>query len=297
MGNEIMTQEDQHPLTANAVIARVRRIQEVMKAVMKENTHFGVIPGCQKPSLWKPGAEVLLMTFRIAPDEPKVEDLSTADAIRYRVTRTGLANGAAVAAGIGECSSDEEKYKWRFAVCKAEYDKTPEDRKREKYKRDGSTIQQVRTNPADVANTILKMADKRAYIAMTILATAASDCFSQDLEDLPPEIAEGLESGGQPAKEPIKAAEKKADAKGPAEAGVVTFVPVEVQTKTGTGDKGPWTKFGIKSPDGKVYGTFDENFGALAQDSAKDKIEITVQWFLEKGKYLSIKAMTPAANQ
>lgn len=293
---EIATTQDQYPMTANAVIARVRRIQEIKQAVMKKDTHFGVIPGCKKESLYKPGAEMLLLTFRIAAEEPKVEDLSTPDAIRYRVTRNGTVNGALVASGIGECSSDEEKYRWRKAVCDQEFIETPEDRKRNVWKngRDGVyQVKQIRTNPADVANTILKMADKRGYVAMAILATAAGDIFTQDIEDLPPEIAEGLENDGEPAKEPIKKAEKKADA----EAGVVTFVPVEVQTKTGEGDKGPWTKYGVKAPDGKVYGTFDENYGALAQDSAKDKLAVTVQWFLEKGKYLSIKSMGPAANQ
>jgi hypothetical protein len=209
MENEMAVVGDERfPLTANAVVARVRLIQEVMQKVMKKDTHYGVIPGCAKPSLWKPGAEQLLVTFRIAPDEPKVEDLSTGDSIRYRVTRTGRANGQTVAAGVGECSSDEEKYKWRRPVCDAEFEAAPEDRKRLKYKRDGGTEKQIRTNPADVANTILKMADKRAFVAMTLLATAASDIFTQDLEDLPPEVAESIE-GRAERSEPIRAPEAK----------------------------------------------------------------------------------------
>ena len=212
---EMTTTQDQYPMTANAVIARVRRIQEVMKAVMKKDTHYGVIPGCKKESLYKPGAEVLLLTFRIAAEEPKVEDLSTADSIRYRVTRNGTVNGQLVASGIGECSSDEEKYKWRKSVCDEEFSETPEDRRREKwikpYDKAAYKLKQVRTNPADVANTILKMADKRGYVAMSILATAAGDIFTQDLEDLPPEIAESLEEAATSAKEPIKPATPKPD--------------------------------------------------------------------------------------
>lgn len=46
---------------------RTHAIQEVMKGVMKEGTHFGTIPGTPKASLWKAGAEVLCMTFRLAP--------------------------------------------------------------------------------------------------------------------------------------------------------------------------------------------------------------------------------------
>ena len=289
---ELVT-SDQYPLTANAVIARVRRIQEVMKAVMKKDTHYGVIPGCKKESLYKPGAEVLLLTFRIAAEAPIVEDLSTPDAIRYRVTRNGTVNGVLVASGIGECSSDEEKYKWRKAVCDQEFDETPADRKRSAWKngRDGVyQVKQIRTNPADVANTILKMADKRGYVAMSILATAAGDIFTQDIEDLPPEIAEGLESHGEPAKKPITPPQAK-----PAQSdvGSAKFVPVEVLLSHSKPDaEKPWTKFGIKAPDQKVYGTFDENFGALAQDAVKDKSEVTVGWVLEKGKYLTVKTLT-----
>lgn len=284
--NGVAVVDEQHyPLTANAVVARVRLIQEVMGKVMKENTHYGIIPGCAKPSLWKPGAEQLLVTFRIAPDEPRVEDLSTPDCIRYRVTRVGRSNGNVVAAGIGECSSDEDKYKWRSPVCEAEYEATPEDRRRLKFKRDGTSFKQIRTNPADVGNTILKMADKRAVIAMTLLATAASDIFTQDLEDLPPEIAQGLEPK-EPAKAPIEPPKEKKSAPVACD-GQDTFIPETVSKKPGSkGDK-TWIKFGIKSPSGEWFGSFDENFGALAEDAAKAKTKITVYWKVN-GQYKDV---------
>lgn len=295
MENEVAVRNEQYPLTAMAVVAQVRLIQEVMQAVMREGTHYGVIPGCAKPSLWKPGAEKLLVTFRIAT-ESIVDDLSTQDEARYRVTRRGAAihSGLFVGSAVGECSSSEEKYKWRFASCKAEFEATPEDRRRLKYKRDGSAIEQIRTNHADVANTILKMADKRAYVALALNTTAASDIFTQDIEDLPSEIAEGLESHGEPAKRPITPPQAKPAASGD---GVVTFVPVSVEVRTGEKDGKAWTKYGIKAPDGKVYGTFDENFGNLAQDSAKDKAEVIVGFKLDKtGKYLNVVIMKPAVT-
>lgn len=294
MENEIAVRETQYPMTAMGVVAQVRLVQEVMKAVMKKDTHYGTIPGCQKPSLWKPGAEVLLVTFRIA-SESFVDDLSSQDESRYRVTRKGTAinSGLFVGSGIGECSSNEEKYKWRFAVCQAEYDNTPEDRRREKYKRDGTTIKQVRTNHADLANTILKMADKRAFVALALNATAASDCFVQDLEDLPAEIAEGLENGGEPARQPISQPKPKAEASGD----IVTFVPTEVQIKDGEKGGKPWRKFGIKAPDGKFYGTFDENFGDMAMRAKDDKTTITIGFKLDKtGKYLNVVTLTVPAS-
>ena len=40
---------------------------------------------------------------------------------------------------------------------------------------------------ADVYNTVLKMAKKRALVDATLTATAASDIFTQDVEDFGPE--------------------------------------------------------------------------------------------------------------
>lgn len=164
------------------IISHVAMVQEVMRAVMKPEVHYGVIPGTDKPTLYKQGAEVLCMAFRVA-DSYQVEDLSTPEVVRYRVTCTGVhqVNGLVLGTGMGEASSGEEKYKWRKAWDE-EFEATPENLRRiktGKYK-----TKQVRTEPADLANTILKMANKRAKIAMTINVTACGDMFGQDLEDM-----------------------------------------------------------------------------------------------------------------
>jgi hypothetical protein len=179
-------------LTAVQVRAQVQLIQQVQKAVMKKDTHYGVIPGCQKPSLYKAGAEVLATTFRLAVD-PEVIDLSSRDEIRYRVRvkLTSIINGNFVGVGIGECSTNEEKFMWRKAVCDEEFEATPDDRKRVKWakgKEGAYSTSQVRTSMADQANTVLKMAKKRAQIDAILTATAASDIFTQDLEDMPEEL-------------------------------------------------------------------------------------------------------------
>lgn len=187
-------------LTASEIRSDVNLIQEVMKAVMIPQVHYGTVPGCgDKPTLLKPGAEKIASTFRLAID-PVVEDLSKDDEIRYRVAAkvTHQVSGQFLGSGIGEASTNEEKYKWRKVVSPAEWDATAEDRKRVKYGRD-YTIQQIRTNPADVANTVLKMAKKRALIDAVLTITAASDCFTQDIEDLPEEVAAEVASNGQPA--------------------------------------------------------------------------------------------------
>lgn len=183
--------------TALEIRSQVNRIQEVMEAVMKDGQHYGVIPGCgDKPTLLKPGAEKLMMTFRLAV-EPEVEDLGDTYVRRYRVrTRvTSQMTGVFLGSGVGECSSDEEKYAWREAVCREEFDAVDPALRREKWKKGLSEpIFQVHTNPADVANTILKMAKKRSLVDAILTVTAASDIFAQDYEDMPEE----LRTNGQP---------------------------------------------------------------------------------------------------
>ena len=190
------------PLTANDIRAQVNIIQEVMKAVMKQDIHYGIIPGCDKPSLWKAGAEKILSTFRIAI-EPIVEDLSTADEARFRVSTkaTSMPTGLFLGSGIGEASSSEDKYKWRATICDEEWDElNKKGLARLKWKRGKDkpyTIRQVRANIADVANTVLKMAKKRSMVDVTLTVTAASDCFTQDIEDLPEEYMDAVDREDQ----------------------------------------------------------------------------------------------------
>lgn len=187
-------------LTAADVRAQVNLMQDVLQEVMQEGVHYGKIPGTNAKSLWKPGAEKIMATFKLAGD-PETEDLSADGEIHYRVKlRLSTPGGTFVGAGIGECSSREEKYAWRAMVCQAEYDATPENRRRIKYAKDGQHKKQVRTNPWDVSNTILKMAKKRAQVDATLTATAASDIFTQDIEDLPPEVvAEIIDKNDRPS--------------------------------------------------------------------------------------------------
>ncbi len=187
-------------LTAADVRAQVNLMQDVMHEVMKDGTHYGTIPGTKSKSLYKAGAEKLMTTFRLAGD-PEVTDLSKDGEIAYRVkVRLSTAGGQFIGAGIGECSSSEEKYSWRAAVCDEEFDDTPENRRRIKYAKWQGRVErkkQVRTNPADVANTILKMAKKRAQVDAVITATAASDIFTQDIEDLPDEVVAEIVGGNR----------------------------------------------------------------------------------------------------
>ncbi len=166
----------------SALIARRAQINQVLEEVMVEGTHYDTLPGTNTPTLLQPGAQVLASTFQIAPTYG-VEDLGDADHFRYRVVCRGIQQNtlALLGEGLGEASTLEEKYMWRQAAVAAEYDATPEDRRREKYYRGNDRpVLQVRQWHHDQANTVLKMAGKRAYVAMILNVLGASDMFTQD---------------------------------------------------------------------------------------------------------------------
>lgn len=182
---------------------RIDAIQGLMRTVLKEGVDYGKIPGMpkdSKPTLFKPGSEQILSMFCIAA-KPIVEDLSTPDCFRYRVTveLTNEASGTFLGAGVGECSSHETKYKWRRTYVKEEYDATDPDRRRIKFSRfqkngKWETVQemQIRQEPADVANTCLKIAKKRGQIDATLTTTGASSMFGQDWDTMNEETREEL---------------------------------------------------------------------------------------------------------
>lgn len=204
--NAVVEMQPMQIMSVAAMTERINSIQTVTRNKMIEGVHFGTIPGTQKPTLYKAGSEMLLTMFQIGP-ELTVLDLSSGDRIKYRVTATGIhiPTGRVIGQGIGECSSDEEKYRWRNAVCDEEFAETPEGRKRTKWGRAWNASQhchdiyqtkQVRTTPDDLGNTVLKMAKKRAQIDMTLTALGVSDLFNQDIEDLPPELRQGAADDG-----------------------------------------------------------------------------------------------------
>jgi len=199
-------------LTPEYIVHQVRTIQSLMGSVMKIEEHYGVIPGCKKPSLYKSGAEKLSLMFRLAPEYiihqtemPRGHrDVSVTCNIKH------IGTGAFLGSGVGSCSTMEAKYRWRNAArkcpnCgkeaiikgKAEYgggwlcfdrkggckSKWP-DGAEEIEKQENGRIENE--DIADQYNTVLKMAKKRAHVDAILTVTAASDIFTQDVEDLPP---------------------------------------------------------------------------------------------------------------
>lgn len=186
MEQAVIEVSESRPLTKNDILAQVQLIQEVMRNVMHDGEHYGVIPGCgQKPTLLKAGAEKILMTFRMAPEFEVVPMFPGEDnKVGYRVTcRVVNRDGKFMGSGVGEASSEEKKWKWRKAVCQEEWDEADPAERRKKWEAGGKFELQVMNNPFDLSNTILKMAKKRAQVDATLTATACSDIFTQDIEE------------------------------------------------------------------------------------------------------------------
>jgi hypothetical protein len=236
-------------------VALERRLfmARVTKELMIESVDYGKVPGTEKPTLLKPGAERLNTLYGFTPHFEEIvalEDWSGRGAgegeplFFYKIRCTLAKNGIVFGEGIGSCSSRESKYRFRwvpeaevlelgytaeqlkafkrrggirqvfepdFALQKKEtggkYGKPVEYWERFSAMIQAGTARRVeRTlgkrefqgyeisidetlyrlpNPeiADTVNTISKMAQKRALIAATLIATNASEFFTQDLED------------------------------------------------------------------------------------------------------------------
>ena len=179
-----LTQYSDEPGTLNVaqIQQQVSLIQTVLNEVMQKDQHYGVIPGCgKKPSLLKPGAEKICMTFRLAPSY-EIEDIENVQDTDHRedqviCTLTHIPTGQVFGQGLGSCSTMESKYRYRNTYV------------------NGDKIRTENDCLADQYNTVLKMAKKRAMVDAVLTATAASDIFTQDVEDM--NISNGKEAGSE----------------------------------------------------------------------------------------------------
>jgi hypothetical protein len=209
-------------LNVQAAVYRQTAIVDYVKSAFVKDKDYGVIPGVSKPSLFKPGAEKLLTFFGLAAqfvEVEAVEDWTGADHggepfFLYRYRCDMYRNGTLLGSGIGSCNSWESKYRYRNAerVCpecgkatlmKSKYpprnnpNATPgwycNDKKGgcgANFDANDRSITEQKPgrvpnpDPADVVNTIDKMAQKRALVAGCLITVNASDYFTQDVEDM-----------------------------------------------------------------------------------------------------------------
>jgi hypothetical protein len=197
--------------TPKDVSAQINAIQHLMRENMTENEHWGVIPGCgNKPALLKPGAEKLGLMFRLA-GKYETQEINLPNShldVKVKCGLYHIVTGAFWGEGLGSCSTMESKYRYRSGVGESTGVKVPKEywdlRRTDPAKameiigkgyttkkgEDGlwyivEKIDRVE-NPdiADTYNTVRKIAKKRAFVDAMLSATAASDIFTQDIDEM-----------------------------------------------------------------------------------------------------------------
>ena len=133
---------------------KITQFQKVIQQTLRQNHDYGVVPGTDKPTLLKPGAEKILMMMGLQSEFEIVD--STRDFengfFQYQV-RCKLHKGdMLITEGLGSCNTKERKY--------------------------------AKQDPFSIDNTVLKMAKKRALVDAALLVASLSDVFTQDLEDM-----------------------------------------------------------------------------------------------------------------
>lgn len=192
----------------------INTFQRTVHECMVEGQDFGVIPGTEKPTLLKPGAEKITKILGLADtyeiQTGTIEDWSK-PFFHYviKCTLTAVNYGIVISEGLGSCNSMESKYRWREAKrkcpnCgkdtiikgKAEYGggwlcfqkrggcgyKWPDGA----WEIEDQVTGQVENEDVySIVNTLMKMAEKRALVDAALHAGRLSQVFTQDIEDMP----------------------------------------------------------------------------------------------------------------
>lgn len=167
-----------------------KTLDDCFHGLMTKDTDFGTIPGTPKPTLYKSGAEILCAAFNLRAETSivsKVEDYDTPFFdYTLKVSLYSRRDLQLVGDGVGSANTGETRYSRRWV-------------KGSREQRD-ATRDEIMT----LKNTVLKMAEKRAFVDATLRVTGASRIFTQDVEDLHKSGLEDLEDDSPPRPEDIK---------------------------------------------------------------------------------------------
>jgi hypothetical protein len=183
-------------MTVESLVAHAQRIQDAIRLRMREGEHYGVIPGTHKKSLYQAGAQVIASMFRFSW-KFTIETVDYPGEHREVRAKCALftAHGNDLAERESSCTTKETKYRYRSentgALVPADYWKTRDmallgGKEFSTRKVDGKWMifhTEPTSNLADHYNTVLSMAQKRAFVAAVIAATAAADAFAPDPAD------------------------------------------------------------------------------------------------------------------
>lgn len=178
MENELVVVNDiRKDLTLNAEdITRLSNHLALIKDVVSKNliqgidNDYSVVPGTKKKALLKPGAEKLMKLFGLGVvftmTEKELDRYENFAMFTYRADIIHLKSGRVIASCEGTANSWEKKWKTRSIY---------ENRVK---------VGEEATPVCDILNTLRKMAQKRAMVGGVIIATAASDYFTQDEDEI-----------------------------------------------------------------------------------------------------------------
>src|SRR5947209_6729443 len=161
------------PVSIDTLVERVHLIKEAMKRCMVEGQHYGTIPGTKKPSLWKPGAELICTLFQLGTRYPNHVNQVGREQGHFIFTLTcelfHIPSGRVIGEGVGACTTLEYRYRVQT-----------EDRTT-----DHGQLIKAKYTPYDFYNTALKIGKKRAMVDAVLTVTGASEIFTADTEDDP----------------------------------------------------------------------------------------------------------------
>jgi len=176
--------------------ARRRDFNEWVNTQLHENIDFGKVPGTDKPTLLKPGAEKILQLYGCSVETEtthREQDITTGYLnIEVAARAVSIQTGMVVGVGLGSCSTYESKYRWRWENWKDKRNGPPADQGWEQASGKWGAYWRRRTENRDLFdqwNTVLKMAKKRALVDLALTISGASEKFTQDVEDMREESA------------------------------------------------------------------------------------------------------------
>jgi hypothetical protein len=177
-----------------STMQKIAQFQAVVQSTLKVKHDYGVIPGTEKPTLLKPGAEKILMLMGLTSEYDVTEKVQDYDAgfFAFTVKCTIYRGTMKITEGLGHANTKESRYTNRWVTAKKVPpgidQSTLKTRQKESRFKPGETYTEYLVENSDgytLANTVLKMAKKRAQVDAALTVASLSEIFTQDLEDLP----------------------------------------------------------------------------------------------------------------
>lgn len=244
---------DADMVSVTQILQRLGHIQELFNAVFKENIDFGVIPGTggkkdkdgnpipDRPSLLKPGAELICTLFRLSAtySTTRTDLPMNHREIETVCTLTHIPTGDVWGQGLGVASTMESKHRYRGTgseptgevLSKQTIDaywtahKAGDWRQKSKIiggdrftlvknkstgvweKHEKSAEKRENPDPADQYHTVMSMSCKRSLVAAVRTATGCSRMFEAQIDDDDMQlIGEPADDARQVESTPVKTA-------------------------------------------------------------------------------------------